>query len=101
MLIQRTLDRNNNRIGNYNSNPILDSRVYDVLLPDGSTERLAANRIAINLYSLVDNNRLSSSLMKQITGHKKLANSYEKPDGWKTYETGKRQRQIITQGWEL
>ena len=75
--------------------------MYNILFPDGSTERLASNRIAINLYSSVENYGLSTSITKQITGHKKQANSYDKADGWTTDDAGKKHQRITIQGWNL
>ena len=75
--------------------------MYNVLFRDDSTERLASNRIAINIYSSVDNYGSSTSITKQITGHKKQANVYEKADGWTTNDAGKKHRRITIQGWDL
>jgi len=43
-----------NPIGVRNNNPILDTREYEVEMPDGSTAAYAANVIAENLFSQVD-----------------------------------------------
>ena len=75
--------------------------MYNVLFPDGSTERLASNIIAIKIYSSVENHGLSTSVMKQITGHKKQANAYDKADGWTTNDAGKKHQRITTQCWDL
>ena len=37
--------------GTYNKNPILDTRMYDVLFPDGAVCQYAANVIAQNMFS--------------------------------------------------
>jgi len=41
-------------IGTRNPNPILDTCLYEVDYPDGSTKAVAANLIAENLYAQVD-----------------------------------------------
>ena len=40
-----------NMIGVRNFNPILDTRVYDVMLPYGYLQKYAANVISNNFYS--------------------------------------------------
>ena len=42
-----------NIIGKYDSNPILNTMVYDVMIPDGSIREYGANIIADNMYSQV------------------------------------------------
>ena len=46
--------RDDNPLGMRHSNPVLDTRDYQVEFPDGSTATYAANAIAENLYSQVD-----------------------------------------------
>jgi hypothetical protein len=46
--------RDGNSLGMRHSNPILDTREYQVEFPDGSTAAYAANVIAENLYSQVE-----------------------------------------------
>ncbi len=41
-------------IGRQSSNPILDSCLYDVEFPDGSTESITANLIAENMFSQIN-----------------------------------------------
>ena len=59
----------------YNKNPILDTRVYDVMFPDGAVCQYAANIIAENLYSQVDSNSHHTLILKEITDHRKSAMS--------------------------
>jgi hypothetical protein len=47
-------DHNGRPVGIQNSNPLLDTREYEVEFPDGTTQSYAANVIAKNLYSQVD-----------------------------------------------
>jgi hypothetical protein len=41
-------------IGRANSNPILDTRTYDVEFPDGQIAEVSANVIAQNMYAMCD-----------------------------------------------
>jgi len=45
---KRLKDKNGIPIGTANDNPLLDSRMYEVLCNDGSKQALAANIIAEN-----------------------------------------------------
>jgi hypothetical protein len=47
-------DKDGLPIGTANDNPILDTRIYVVLLPDGHKTSLTANAIAKNLFAQVD-----------------------------------------------
>ena len=46
--------KDGNLLVTVHSNPILDTRVYEVEFPDGQVMEYAANVIAENLYSQVD-----------------------------------------------
>ena len=57
-------------MGTPNDNPILDSRMYEVEYLDGSTEVMAANTIAENIMSQVDDNGNRQLLMDEIIDHR-------------------------------
>jgi hypothetical protein len=82
--LQRSLNENldDNTIGKRNSNPQLDTREYDVQLPDGSTDTFAANTIADNLYEQIDTEGRAHTVFKDIVDHrcneKVIANNMDK-----------------------
>lgn len=47
-------DSDGKRKGRYNANPIVNSQVYGVMFPDGVVKEYAANAIAENIWSQVD-----------------------------------------------
>ncbi len=47
-------DADDNPIGTAHSNPIFDTRLYQVQFPEGQVEEYSANVIAQNLYSQLD-----------------------------------------------
>ena len=51
---RRKIEINGKRMGKSHSDPILDTRVYDVEFPDGTVKEFAANIIAQNMYSQCD-----------------------------------------------
>eukprot|EP00956_Cyclotella_meneghiniana_P033966 scaffold100692_cov59-Cyclotella_meneghiniana.AAC.1 len=53
-VVSRKRDRDGNPVGVANKNPLLDTRVYEVEFPDGSTRELAANAIAQALWAQCD-----------------------------------------------
>ena len=77
---RRNLDKHGNRMVRSHSNPILETRVYDVDPPDGTQKEFAANIIAQNLYSHFDADGNQYLLMDAITDHKKYQTSIEKVD---------------------
>ena len=44
-VVSRVKDKNGKVKGNYNKDPILDTRVYDVMFPDGAVCQYASNII--------------------------------------------------------
>jgi hypothetical protein len=50
-VVGRKDDRNGNPIGQANNNPNLDTQVYDIIFPNGSTLEYSANMITECLYS--------------------------------------------------
>ena len=56
--------------GIFDTNPILDTQVCNVMFPDGSTQQYAVNIIAENLYSQVDEDGCRYQLLDSIIDHK-------------------------------
>ena len=69
-VIGRSKDTDGFNIGEYNSNPLLDTRVYDVMFPDGAVDQYAANVIADNLLSQVDEEGHPYMQFEKIIGHR-------------------------------
>jgi hypothetical protein len=100
-VIARKRDADGNPVGQRNSNPILDSREYEVQFPDGATDTFTANIIAENLYSQVDGDGYSYVLMSEIIDHKKDGTAVSKDDGFETTKDGQQRPRRTTQGWKL
>jgi len=79
-VVRRRRDSNGRPIGKRNLNPILDTREYEVLFPDGSTQAYMANSIAESLYSQVDEEGRSFRLIEEIVDHEKDASAISKED---------------------
>jgi hypothetical protein len=98
---RRSHDLNGNPIGIRNPNPILDTRSYEVQMPDGSMETFATNIIAENLMSSVDDEGNLFVLMDEIIDHRKTPGALSESEAWIENKSGVRRRKLTTKGWEL
>jgi hypothetical protein len=89
-------------VGTQNDNPLLDTRVYEVEFPDGSYAEYASNVLAENLYSQIDDDARSYSILSNIIDHK-CDESIAISDKHGTYisNNGSTKRRITTKGWSL
>ena len=62
----RKRDANGNPVGRANTNPILNTRLYNVQFPDGHVAAYAANVIAKNMYAQVDEEGHTIVIMDEI-----------------------------------
>jgi hypothetical protein len=102
-VIGRMRDANGNPVGRANSNPILDTRVYEVESPHGSAHDYAANILAEALYAQVDVDGNCFLLLKEIIDHKKDATTLTKSQTAIRNERGSQNptRKLTTKGWSL
>ena len=70
-VLKRSLDSAENLKGENHSNPMLDTRIYDVLFPDGVVRQYSANIIADNMYSQVDQEGNIMALLDIIIDHRR------------------------------
>ena len=82
-------------------NPIINTRVYDMMFPDGSIQQYAANLIAENIYSQVDKDGHKQTLIGEIVDHRKEDTAYDKANGFVTDKYGNKSCHTTTKGWKL
>ena len=82
-VIQRSLVPDGVILGTYDDNPALNSIVYDVESPGGTIREYAANVIAENMLTQVDEDGFYLSLMEGIVDYKR----YPTPHYLKTTST--------------
>ena len=87
-VIDRATDADGNPAGEYHSNPILNTRVYDVQFPAGMIQQYSANIIAENLYSQVDEDGRRYTMLDDIVEYSNDANAIDKDNGWITNQHG-------------
>lgn len=98
----RKRDSDGNVIGTYDSNPILNTGIYEVEMPDGTEVELTANMIIENMLSRVDDDGYEYQTISDILDHRKDESvAVPKEEGFFTTSTGQRRRVITTKGWDF
>jgi hypothetical protein len=99
-VIKRKLDDDGNLIGKANSNPLLDTSLYEVLFDDGGIEYYSANTIAENIFQQVDDEGNLFSILDEIIDHKKTNEAIHADDAF-VIVNGKQHPRRTTKGWKL
>ena len=97
----RKRDANGNPVGRANTNPILDTRLYNVEFPDGHIAAYIANVIAKNMYAQVDTEGHTIVIMDEIIDHGIIGSAVSADDLYVTTKNGKKHMRRTTQGWKL
>ena len=97
----RHIDENGDITGQYDTNPLLNSLIYDVEFPDGTVREYAANIIAENMYSTIDENGFSKLILDCILDHSKDDSAVSKADKYLITKSGNRRLRKSTIGWTL
>ena len=100
-VISRVKDKDVKVKGKYHKNPILDTRVQDVIFPDGVISQYATNVIAKAIYLQVDSNGHYTLLLKEITKHTKSASAVAIDDKLIISKPGCKGLRKNTKGWDL
>ena len=100
-VISRKIDCNGKLIGESNSNPYMDTSIYEVEFPDGKVWEYSTNVIDENLYSIMDDNGSTPCLFSEIVDHSCDSNSIKINDGWFITDSGNKRRVITIKGWKF
>ena len=87
--------------GEYNRNPILDTRIYDIMFPDGTIQQYAENLIAENIYSQVNEEGYRYIILGEIIDYRKYDYALDRSDAYAVDKHGRRSRRLTTKGWSL
>ena len=98
-VIGQSRDKEGKTIGTFNQNAILNTKVYDVMFPDGSVSQYAANIIAENIYSQIDEDGYRYQLLECILDHQKDGRAVPKSEGYVVSKNGNKARKQTTKGW--
>lgn len=91
-----------NPVGTPHSNPILDSRIYELEYPDGRVEEYAMNTIIENMMEQLDDDGWDASMLKVIVSTRSDP-AVAIPDGDDAFVqvNGIRKPIITTKGWDV
>ena len=95
----RHTDENGDITGQYDTNPLLNSLIYDVEFPDGTVHEYAANIITEHMYSTIDENGFSTLILDCILDHSKDDSAVSKADKYLITKSGNRRLRKSTIGW--
>ena len=93
-VVKQSLDSAGNTKGEMHNNPMLDTRIYDVMFPDGAIRQYSANSIAENMYSQVDQEGNTMAMLDTIIDHRRDESAIRIADA--TDKT-----RFTTKGWYL
>jgi Reverse transcriptase (RNA-dependent DNA polymerase) len=100
-VIGRKKDHNGNPIGRYHTNALLDTREYEIQYEDGTVAAVSSNIIAEGIYSAVDQEGRSYTILKSIQDHRFTDKAIMKENGFTTNQNGVSRPKITTAGVEL
>jgi len=100
-VIGRKRDAEDNLIGTAHSNPIFDTRLYQVQFPEGQVEEYSANIIAQNLYSQLDSEGHRFVLLEDIIDYDKNEDAVPYENRFIISNNGNIHKRRTTKGWSL
>jgi hypothetical protein len=100
-VIGRKRDAEDNLIGTAHSNPIFDTRLYQVQFPEGQVEEYSANIIAQNLYSQLDSEGHRFVLLEDIIDYDKNEDAVPYENRFIVSNNGNIHKRRTTKGWSL
>ena len=98
-VVRRSTNPEGRTMGKFHHNPLLNTRVYDVCFPDGVVEQYAANTIAMNILSQVDDNGHRHQLLSEIIDYRKDGKAVPIDQGFTKSKNGNHVRKKTTKGW--
>jgi hypothetical protein len=100
-VIGRKKDHNGNPMGRYRSNALLDTRQYEIQHEDRTVAAVSSNIIAEGIYSAVDQEGRSNTILKSIQDPRLTNKAITKENGFTTNQYGVSRPKITTAGVEL
>ena len=98
---KRLKDHRGNPIGTAHTNPIMDTRMYEVEFADGQIQAMSANLFAENMFASVDKQGHRHLLIDSIIDHRKTAEAVSIEDAFVVSFSGNKRRRETTKGWEI
>ena len=98
---RRKLDHKGQPIGVSNTNPIIDSRIYELEFPDGRVEEYSVNVIIENMLDQIKSNDWDANMFEEVTSMRKNHDAINKGPGAYVTINGFRRPIITTKGWSV
>ena len=99
---RRKRDANNNSVCSPHSNPILDSILYELELPDGRVEQCSKNVLVKHIMAQTDDDGWSVGLLDEILNFRKDDSiAIHQQSGYITSINGQKKPIIPTKGWDV
>ena len=89
-VVKRARDDTGELIGKTNSNPFLDTSVYEVEFEDGAVEKYHANVIAENIYSRIDEYGTNRYVLDEVLEHKADDTALKQSEGFTVGRRGEK-----------
>jgi hypothetical protein len=99
-VVGRAKDESGNPLGVSHTNPLQDTRVYEVEFPDGTTVEYGANLIATAMFAQVDDEGRRYNIMEEIIDHRRTVAAVPDTEAFVTIR-GRKHPIRTTKGWEL
>jgi hypothetical protein len=90
-----------NLVGRLHTNPLMNTRLYEVTFADETVQDYTANKIAEAIYAEVDEEGNKYLLLDAIIDHHQDKTAMDKADTWITSYNDNKQLRRTTQGWKL
>ena len=88
-------------IGHYNKDPMLDSRVYEVMFLDETINQYSSNIIAEAIWSDIGGDGHRYQLLDEVLDYKKGPSALSKAKGWVYGKNGQKKPIKTTKGYKL
>ena len=95
------MDHKGQPIGSPNTNPIIDSRIYELEFPDGRREEYSINIIIENMLDQIRSNDWDASMFDEVISVRKGHDAINKGPGAHVTVNGLKRQIITTKGWSV
>jgi len=100
-VVRQSIDGEGICIGKYDSNPIMNTSVYDVEFPNGTLKEYGANIIAKNILAQCDLDGCHSQLLAGIQNHRTDGKEVTMSNRYVTTKSRNRALRKTTVGWSF
>ena len=88
-------------VGQRHKNPLLNTLMYDIELPNGDVIKYAANIIAVNLLAQINPEVYHTNVLEAILDHKRDGTAVPMSGKYVKTKQGRQTQRKTTVGWEI